>query len=387
MTLHDGPIRPHDEALMGLALAQAERARGRTSPNPLVGAVVVDESVSPPQVLAVGHHARAGADHAEVAALRALGGSAPGHTIYVTLEPCNHVGRTGKCTDAILAAGLARVVIGQRDPNPRVTGGGIARLRAAGLNVTVGVLEEDCRRQLRGYLRWLATGLPAVTLKAAISLDGKLAPAPEPDGSRPPYWLTDVPARRHAHKLRDQHDAVLIGAGTVLADNPRLDVRLPPEDHPDGHQPLRVVLDGRLRVSPTAAMIGPGALLVASAAAAAARPDLCAAHEAAGANLLIVNSDGPTLDLRAVLTALGQRDLLNVLCEGGSALHGALLRAGLYQRAAIFVSPVLLGEAATPLASGFTVPGFAAAPWLRRVTCTPLGRDVFIDGDIGPEED
>lgn len=381
-----GPVRPHDAAMMALAIAQAERGRGRTRPNPMVGAVIVDESGPAPRVLASGYHARAGSDHAEVAALRSLGGGAAGHTLYVTLEPCNHVGRTGRCTDAILAAGLRRVVCGLRDPNPGVQGGGLARLQAAGLDVSVGLLEDECRQQIRGYLRWIQTGQPHLILKAAVSLDGRLAPGPgAPVVSSPaPYWLTGSAARLRAHQLRDGCDAILVGAGTVLADDPRLNVRLPPEAHHDGHQPLRVVIDGGLRTPLEAALVGPGALILTSPRAILARTAHAEALRARGAEVLAMPTEGPHLSLPAVLTALGQRELLTVLCEGGSALHGALLRAGLYQEAAIFVAPLLLGDRALPLAGGFEPTGFAAAPWLRDVTITPLGRDVLLQGRLDP---
>lgn len=368
----------HETAMMELACRQAELGRGRTSPNPLVGAVVVDETGPEPRVLSTGYHARAGADHAEVAALRPLGGRAAGMTLYVTLEPCNHTGRTGPCTEAVLAAGIARVAIGMRDPNPGVAGGGVERLRAAGVRVDVGVLEEACRRQNRGYLHWLATGRPYLTLKAAVSLDGRLAPP-----GRGPYWLTGAAARQRAHELRDASDGLLVGAGTVLADDPQLTVRLPPERvrGPGPRPPLRIVLDGELRTPPSARVVAPGTLIVAAAPADSVRLEALRARGAEVAELPAESGAGQ-VSLAALLDLLGSRGLHYVLCEGGATLHGALLDAGLYDDAAVFVAPLLLGETGVPLARGFRVPSFAAAPWLADAVVESLGQDALLRGEI-----
>lgn len=389
-------MRAYDAVFMEQALTLAENARGRTSPNPLVGAVIVDEETADvegrPLVLSRGHHVRPGTDHAEVAALRPLGGKAPGKTLYVTLEPCNHVGRTGRCTDAVLAAGLRRVVIGLRDANHRVEGGGIERLRQAGLEITTFVLEDRCRHQNRGYLHWLATGRPHMLLKAAISLDGKLAlRGNPPTEERAPQWLTSAAARRRAHVLRDQADAILVGAGTVLCDDPQLTVRLPAEDRRDDRQPLRVILDGALRTPASARLCGPGTLIVTSAAAVRMKPELAAALRARGVELhplpgTTTHPDAPacTLELPAVLRALGERGLLYVLCEGGAGLHGALLAAELYDEAALFVAPVFLGERGLPLGSGFAPSRLDEAPWLTELQVEPLHPDVFLRGLVRP---
>lgn len=408
--------RPYDAALMGLALAEAERGRGRTSPNPLVGAVVVDEGdgTREPVVLARGFHARAGADHAEVAALRALvgadadpkniAGCASGKSLYVTLEPCNHIGRTGKCTDAILAAGIRRVVVGMRDPNPRVAGGGIERLREAGVEVIVGVEEHQCRRQNRGYLCWLASGRPHAILKAAISLDGRLAPigSSGPSGSAgvaAPRWLTGAEARLRAHVLRDEVDAILVGARTVLLDDPHLSVRLP-AGHPrraaaTERQPLRVILDGALRLPETARLSGPGTLLFTSEVAATERAGHAQALRARGVEVVALPPFRPRSDeilhrpLRPtdinpyeVLARLGERGILNLLCEGGAELHAVLLELGLYGEAALFVAPILLGDSGVPLLAGYPVASVGAAPWLDEVSVETLGRDLLVRGAL-----
>jgi diaminohydroxyphosphoribosylaminopyrimidine deaminase/5-amino-6-(5-phosphoribosylamino)uracil reductase len=393
--MHAPSQRPHDEAFMARACALAARALGRTSPNPPVGALIVDESGPAPIILAEGFHARAGADHAEVAALRQLGGAhAQGRTLYVTLEPCNHVGRTGRCTDAILKAGIARVVIGARDPNPTVAGHGADRLRAAGLDVTVGVAGAACQRLIRPFSRWIRSGLPYFLLKAALSLDGRIAPAPAPTPpggpARGPVWLTGPEAQARAHELRDACDAVLVGAGTVLADDPLLTVRLPGPH--DGRQPLRVVLDGALRTPPDARLCAPGTLILTSEAAAAERGGLAKALRDRGAEVValpVAMAAGPAerpparrtdLDPRAVASFLGRRQLLSVLCEGGAGVHGAFLRAGLYDEAALFLAPLLLGDRGVPLLRDLDVPDVASAPALREPEVEVLGRDLLVRG-------
>lgn len=394
-----GRVRGHDAALMGLAVAEAERGRGSTSPNPLVGALVVDESGDAPVVLARGYHVRPGLAHGEAAALdalAALGGSAAGKTLYVTLEPCNHVGRTGKCTELILRAGLARVVIGMRDPNPRVTGGGVERLRAAGLEVTVGVLADRCQHQNRGYLRFLQSGRPQLILKAALSLDGRLGPGPSAGQEVPvgPQWLTSAPARLHTHRLRDRCDAILVGAGTVLADDPQLTVRLPAgEPRADRLRPLlRVVIDGALRIPEAAKICAPGTLVLTSRAALGEKPARAAALRARGLELVGLpppscRDVGPrsglaptSIDLYAALHCLGERELQLVLCEGGATLHGALLDAGLYDEAALYLAPLFLGDEGVPLLRHFAVPAVSAAPWLTAVQVERLGPDLFVSG-------
>lgn len=385
-------VRAYDAVFMEQALALAEHGRGRTSPNPLVGALIVDESTlrenGEPVVLGSGYHVRPGTDHAEVAALRRLGGRAPGKTLYVTLEPCNHVGRTGKCTEAILAAGLRRVIIGMRDPNPRVSGGGLERLQRAGVEVTVGVLAERCQHQNRGYLRWLQSGRPHMLMKAAISLDGRLAvtASDAPTTMQGPQWLTSAAARRQAHHLRDRCDAILVGAGTVESDDPQLTVRLTAAERRDARQPLRVVLDGGLRTSPAAQLCGPGTLIVTSRAACQDQPERAAALRGRGVDLVVLpggaaKEDSPyTLALADVLRALGERDLLFVMCEGGATLHGALLAAGLYDEAALFVAPVLLGERGLPLCRGLLVNSLTEAPWLDALQVERLGPDTLYTG-------
>jgi diaminohydroxyphosphoribosylaminopyrimidine deaminase/5-amino-6-(5-phosphoribosylamino)uracil reductase len=336
--------RNPDETFMRRALVLAERGRGTTRPNPVVGAVIVRGG----RVVAEGFHVRAGEAHAEVNALRALGGKAPGATMYVTLEPCCHVGRTGPCTKAIESAGLARIVVGCRDPNPIVDGRGIARLRRAGVRVEVGVLEKQCRDAIRAYSVWIRERRPLVTLKAAATLDGFIADG-GPRARRAPVWITGPVARREAHLLRADHDAVLVGVGTVRADDPRLTVRLGADGR--GPAPLRVVLAGRGRVPPGSRVLDGSA------------PTLVIKGRAS---------------IKATLTALAKRDVQSVLVEGGARIHGAFITAGLVDRVAFFFAPRLAGDG-VPIAMG----GARARPLqLGPMTARRVGPDLLITADV-----
>lgn len=356
----------HDEAMMRRALEEARR--GRPSPNPHVGAVI---TTAEGELVSVGHHERAGRAHAEVDAIR----NAPftkGTTLYVTMEPCNHHGRTPPCTEAILAAGIARVVIGAIDPKPHVPGA-VERLRAAGVEVVTGVLADECRALLADFTKHITTGRPFVTLKAAVTLDGRMA-ARTGDSK----WITGELARIEAHRMRDASDAVLVGIGTVLADDPRLDVR-----HVEGRSPTRVVLDRALRTPTNAAMLAlPGATWIMHG------PDVDPARHAeltrAGALLIEAPLQNETLALGAVLDALGERDVVRLLVEGGPRVHATLLGGGHADRMAVFVAPRVLGDDAAPaFAAGAGVVDTIAAGWrLERVRARVLGADVLVEGDV-----
>lgn len=348
----------HQERWMRRALELAERGRGTASPNPLVGCVLVREG----EVVGEGWHARAGGPHAEVAALAAAGAAAAGAVAYVTLEPCDHTGRTPPCSRALLEAGVAEVVTALADPHP-VAGGGAARLRAAGVAVTVGLLAGVAAEQNRVFLHGLATGRPWVVLKAAVSLDGRIAAA---DGTS--QWLSGATARARGHRLRAEADAVLAGSGTVLADDPRLTVRL---DGWQGDQPLRVVLDGRGRVPVEARVLDRAAPTLLMTSAATRVPD------GVDAARVPTGPDG-SLDLHAVLAELWGREVRSVLVEGGTTVAGALVRAGLVDELTCHVAPVLLGEAGLPLLSGPGPQTLADAPRLRTVAVERLGDDTVI---------
>jgi diaminohydroxyphosphoribosylaminopyrimidine deaminase / 5-amino-6-(5-phosphoribosylamino)uracil reductase len=321
---------------MRLAIAAAEDARGRTSPNPWVGAVVV---ASGDQATFVGATAPPGGAHAEVGALRAAGDRARDGVLYVTLEPCVHHGRTPPCTEAIVAAGIRRVVVAVEDPDPRVQGAGIAALRAAGVEVEVGVAAEEVAEQLAAYLHHRATGRPWVVLKLAATLDGRSA---APDGTS--QWLTGESARLDAHRLRARSDAVLVGAGTIRVDDPRLTVRLPPDDPlfrgPDA-QPLRVVLGA----PPPGAAVEPALVLGG--------------------------------DLVGVLDELGGRGVLQLLVEGGARVAHQFHSAELVDRYVLYLAPALFGGSdARPLFDG---PGAATMADLWRGELRSL---TSLDGDV-----
>jgi diaminohydroxyphosphoribosylaminopyrimidine deaminase/5-amino-6-(5-phosphoribosylamino)uracil reductase len=326
----------------------------------MVGCVIVRGG----KVLARGFHHRAGLAHAEVDALSKLRGRAPGATVYVTLEPCDHTGRTGPCSEALIAAGVKRVVCGMREPNP-VARGGLARLKRAGIETVCGVLEAECRALNADWIHWIETGRPRVTLKAAVTLDGRLS-ARGGDAR----WVTGEAARARGHLLRHTHDAILVGAGTVRADDPQLTTRL---SAGRGRDPLRVVLDGRLSI-PAGARVLPA--LILSTRDAAERPDL----ERAGAEVLRLPGRRGRIRPADVLRALGRRGVQSLLVEGGGELHGQLMAAGLVDHVVLFIAPKLIGAGGTPL---LAVPGRArmAEAWrLDDLEVRRLGEDLWVEG-------
>ena len=352
---------------MRRALALARRAAGRTAPNPMVGCVIVKGG----RVVAEGFHRKAGTAHAEVAALAKIApGKARGATVYVTLEPCNHTGRTGPCSEALVAAGVGRVVAAMGDPNPHVAGGGARRLRRAGIPVEIGLCEDEARRLNAGFLKHGRTGRPLVTLKAAVSLDGRIAA-----GSGDARWVTGEAARREVHRMRDRADAILVGAGTVIADDPSLTTRLPGGR---GRDPLRVIVDGKAGIPPTAKVVGPGTLIVTRGA----RGARTAALVARGAEVLPMPGPGGRVDLGALLDELGRRGVLELLVEGGARIHGALLAAGLVDRVVVFVAPKIVGAGGVPMVGAPGARTMAEAWTLADVRVRRLGDDVMIEGDV-----
>ncbi|HXE81484.1 MAG TPA: bifunctional diaminohydroxyphosphoribosylaminopyrimidine deaminase/5-amino-6-(5-phosphoribosylamino)uracil reductase RibD [Vicinamibacterales bacterium] len=351
---------------MRRALCLAERGRGRTTPNPLVGAVIVDESGV---IVGDGYHAAAGQAHAEVRALDAAGPRARGATLYCTLEPCCHTGRTGPCVDRIVAAGIRRVVAATMDPNPLVAGGGFRALKAHGLDIVVGVEEEAARRQNAAFFTWIRERRPYVIAKAAVSLDGSIAAAP---GVR--TAITGPPARRLVQRTRAEVDAVGVGSGTVLADDPMLTARDVYRTRPL----LRVVFDRRLRIPLGARLVASAretpVLVLTSARVMrdeAARAD---ALEAAGVRVEVLEDES----LEAAMGRLAELGVTSLLLEGGAALHAAAWKARMIDRVQLFVAPHTLGEGGLRLFGG--APFSVAELENRRVT--PCGADVLIEGDV-----
>jgi diaminohydroxyphosphoribosylaminopyrimidine deaminase/5-amino-6-(5-phosphoribosylamino)uracil reductase len=350
---------------MAAALAEAELGRGRTHPNPVVGAVIVRDG----KLIARGHHLRAGGPHAEVVALAGAGERARGADLYVTLEPCNHFGRTPPCTEALLAAGIRRVYFGSDDPNPSVRGQGAQRLRAAGVEVVAGIAKDRCDASNEHWFKFITRGTPWVSLKAAITVDGKLATAA--GDSR---WVSGPESRRLVHLWRDRFDAVLVGVGTALADDPRLTVRLaretgalPAKGRPEPRDPVRVVVDSQARLPPRAAMLRQRSSAPTWVAVTRRAPEArIAALERAGAAILRCRAqrDG-RVDLRDLLRRLALGGITSVLVEGGAAIHGAFLSQGLWDELSLFVAPRVAGAGALSWA------GFAGPPSMRQAL--PLG--------------
>jgi diaminohydroxyphosphoribosylaminopyrimidine deaminase/5-amino-6-(5-phosphoribosylamino)uracil reductase len=362
---------------MRLALRLAAKGQGRTSPNPMVGAVVVTGG----QIVGRGYHRQVGGSHAEVHALHEAGARAKGATLYVSLEPCVHLEkRTPPCVPAILRAGVRRVVIGMLDPNASVRGRGVRALRAAGLRVEVGCLREEAARLNESYVHRLRTGRPLVTVKAAMTLDGKIAAA-----GGESRWITGEAARRDAHRLRAQADAILVGIGTVLADDPRLTVRLGRRRSPTrtGGRPLRVVLDSRLRMPQRARMLwepsGGQVVIITTHRAGAARIKTI---EHQGARVIQVAAARRGVSLPAALRALSGLGVNHLVVEGGAEVNAALLQGRLVDRLVLYLAPKLLGGKGALSVIGGSAPRLADAISLDDLAITKIGEDLRIDARI-----
>ncbi len=332
-----------DRQFMQQALQLAEKGLYSTDPNPRVGCVVVRQGV----VVGEGWHQRTGEPHAETNALRQAGGSARGATVYVTLEPCCHYGKTPPCSKALVEAGVKRVVVAMTDPNPRVAGQGLTELLAAGIQVESGLLQEQAERLNPGFISRMSRGRPWVRCKLAMSLDGRTAMA-----SGESKWITSEQARADVQRLRARSSAIVTGIGTVMVDDPSLNVRLPElGEHP--RQPLRVVLDRELRISPEAHLFSlPGNVVIFTARQAAQqRVD---AIVSLGAEVVPLPADSNGLDLMAVMHQLAQREINEVMLEAGATLSGAMMQAGLIDELVIYLAPHLMGDAARGL---FHLPG------------------------------
>lgn len=356
--------RQNDERWMGRALELSRHGEGLTRPNPPVGAVLVRRG----RVVGEGYHRRAGGPHAEIVALRQAGPGARGATLYVTLEPCSTWGRTPPCTDAVLASGVRRVVVSARDPNPRHAGRGIRLLRRAGLRVDVGVLAGEGAALVAPFAKWVTTGLPFVTVKLGMTVDGKIA-----DAAGVSRWITGPAARRQVQALRRRADAVLVGYRTAALDNPSL---LPVPSL--GRQPLRVVVDGHGRLRLRSRVFSDG--LARRTLVATTRASSSAYRTALldrGVAVAVLPGSRGRIDLAALLRELGRREVLHVLCEGGGELAASLVRAGLVDEYQIFVAPKLLGGRATAAVGGAGWP-LAKAPRLRFVEVARTGDDIFI---------
>ena len=358
-----------DQEWMRLALDLAEFGEGDVNPNPLVGAVVVRDD----RVVGRGYHHRFGGPHAEVHALDEAGDAARGATLYVTLEPCCHFGKTPPCTDRILAAGVRRVMVATTDPNPVISGRGLATLRSAGIEVIEGVLAEAALRQTEIFRKYITTGLPFVHLKLATSLDGRIATR-----SGDARWISGEASRIRAHRLRRRNAAILVGIGTVLSDDPTLDVR-----HVFGRSPTPIVLDAYGRLPLTARLVATG--LSPIVAAAGVSPDRRAALEQAGCRVWEMPAEEGGVDLPMLVRRVGEAGLDSILVEGGGETAASFLAAGLIDRVSFFVAPLLIGgRDAVPAIGGLGADRVENAVRLIDVTTEQIDGDLLVSGTIPP---
>ena len=372
-----------DSSFMGRAFELAERGRGATSPNPVVGAVIVRDG----EIVGSGYHERYGSAHAEVNALAEAGRHASGATLYVTLEPCSISGNTPPCTDAIVAAGIARTVVPVEDPNPRVSGRGVSILRAAGVEVDLGLMRDEAQSLNAPYFKYRSTGLPFTTLKLALSLDGRIAPPP---GG--PRWTSSEASRKLVHTMRAKADCVMVGIGTILTDDPLLTVRRPVTGDLAAHgtpreggtrQPARLILDTHLR-SPLDSAVVSGARDVRTIVACreSADPARHALLEGAGVTVWCAGAPDGTLDLASVLRRAADEGLISVLSEGGAAVATSLLESGLVDRVAFFMTPRLYGAAGVPSLGVLDDRWWSGRSRLANGRWTEIGGDCLFEADV-----
>jgi diaminohydroxyphosphoribosylaminopyrimidine deaminase/5-amino-6-(5-phosphoribosylamino)uracil reductase len=360
-----------DKHFMRLAVSEARKGQGHTSPNPCVGAVIVKSGV----VIGKGYHKKAGTPHAEINAIRNASESVVGATIYVTLEPCNHSGKTPPCSKAILDSGFSRVVCGMTDPNPLVNGSGIDFLRSHGIEVLSSVLTQECEALNYPFIKQITQGIPWLIMKAGVSLDGRLNYQHGKGG-----WITGEQSAYEVHKLRNTVDAILVGRKTVEIDNPSLTTRLTSTDSKD---PIRIILDSDLSTSLSSKVYhldsqAPTWIICAADAPKVKKEQF----QNLGLKLIEINRSEKGLDLLLLLEALGKEKICSVLVEGGARLHGAFLREKLFDYAHLFYAPLFAGDEGVALIEGYGVQDRSAAPRLEHVTHKRLGDDILISGQV-----
>jgi len=356
-----------DRFWMKRALRLAEKGRGRTSPNPVVGAVLVKDH----RVLAEGYHVRAGEAHAEIVALQRAGAKARGATLYINLEPCTHYGKTPPCAPEVIRSGVKRVVIGMEDPNPLVKGRGIKSLRRAGLQVEVGVLEEESRRLNEAFCKYVVASEPFVILKLAATLDGKIATR-----RGEARWISSEASRRFVHRMRDQVDGVIVGVGTVLRDDPLLTARIQ-----GARDPHRIILDSHLRTPEEARVIrGTPAKTTIVTTGNAPRKKI-ERLEKRGVHLLTCSAEGDRIDLRSLLRRLGTMGMTSVMVEGGSRVSGSFLDQGLVDKLVLFFSPKVIGDPeALGMFGGKGVADLKDAIPVKDLRVRRIGGDILVEG-------
>jgi len=350
---------------MRMACRLATRAAGRTSPNPIVGAVLVRGG----KIIGAGYHRVAGGDHAEIAALKEAGERAKGATLYVTLEPCSHHGRTPPCADALIRAGVVKVVAAMADPNLRVAGGGFQKLQRAGIEVRLGLMQTECRRMLEAFTKFITRGVPFVTLKLAATLDGKIAGA-----SGDSRWVSGERSRALVQRWRNEADAVLVGAETIRRDDPQLTCRIR-----GGRNPFRVVLDGRLRIPLTAQVLKhKDAAKTIIATTPAASPARVRALEERGARIWRLPANGRMVAWRPLLKRLAGEDIVSVLIEGGAAVAASALKHGVVDKVAIFYAPKIIGGEGRVMIDSLALKKMADAIQVKHLAVRKVGSDLLV---------
>ncbi|WAC07890.1 MAG: bifunctional diaminohydroxyphosphoribosylaminopyrimidine deaminase/5-amino-6-(5-phosphoribosylamino)uracil reductase RibD [Thermodesulfobacteriota bacterium] len=359
------------EEYMWLAIQLALKAQGQTSPNPLVGALIVKNAT----IVGRGFHSQAGTPHAEINALREAGNKAQGAELYLNLEPCSHFGRTPPCVDAIIQKKIMKVFVGMVDPNPLVRGKGIRRLKEAGIKVAIGILEKECRKLNEVFIKYITTKRPFVILKAAASLDGRVAAE-----SGDSQWITNEKSREYVHRLRGAVDAVLVGIGTVKKDDPLLTCRLKNRKEKD---PIRIVVDSTLSISPKAKVLNLNSqALTIIATTPKASIKKRALLEKKGARVLVIPSQD-RVDLRLLMETLGKEEITSVLIEGGSEINTSALQSGIVDKVLFFYAPKIIGGQKSPLmVAGKGIARVKDALVLHNITTQRFGDDVMIEGYI-----
>jgi diaminohydroxyphosphoribosylaminopyrimidine deaminase/5-amino-6-(5-phosphoribosylamino)uracil reductase len=357
----------NEEYWMRRVLRLAEKGRGSTSPNPMVGAILVKDG----KVVGEGYHSKAGEAHAEIVALQQSGEEARGTILYLNLEPCTHYGKTPPCAPQVIEAGVKRVVIGTEDPNPLVKGKGIETLRRAGLDVEVGILEKECRRLNEAFFKYMTKKEPFVILKVAATLDGKIATR-----SGDSRWISEEASRRFVHKLRNQVDGVLVGIGTVLRDDPLLTSRMR-----GGRDPYRIVLDSRLKIPEGAKVIGTSPSKAIIATTELAPKEKIERLGKKGVKILVIDSKEGKVNLKSCLSRLGQIGMMTLMVEGGSQVNGSFLDEGLIDKLLLFLSPKLIGDQqALGMFGGRGVSRLQEAVFLKEIKAKRVGEDILLEG-------
>lgn len=350
-----------------MACRLAQKAAGRTSPNPMVGAVLVRGG----KIVGAGYHRVAGGDHAEIVALKRAGAKANGATLYITLEPCSHHGRTPPCAEALIRAGIKEVVAGMSDPNPRVAGRGFKKLRRAGIAVRIGLLAAECRTLLEAFTKFITKRMPFVTLKLAATLDGKIATA-----SGDSHWISGAQSRALVHRWRNEMDAVLVGAATVRADDPQLTCRIP-----GGRNPYRVVLDGRLRIPLTAQLFkqkdAAKTIIATTAGASAAR---VRAIEGLGALVWRLPARDHRVAWQPLLKKLAAQGIVSMLIEGGAAVAASALKHKIVDKVEFFYAPRIIGGDGRVMIDSLAIGKMARAFQLKNLSVRKLGNDLLVSG-------